>query len=248
MLESYYDIKNKECFEQLFGNLYIGKNPTKLASSFLVLKFNFSGLRTNEACDIFNANFHMILNSNMTLFMNRYKKELGCHFQDIDIKDDALGNFEILLNAVQLSDHKYVCDKGIARIFQTGITPVIMSEFTSGFNISEDITLNKKFWDMYGFKKSKIELLLNKTFGNRLQENIKEELIKRNFLKQKEKLNNSWNSLTIRDAFFNFPSDPQTLLSQISLELIVNNPTSQNEVNRQYQNSTNFQLIAKKSA
>src|SRR5690242_7830246 len=44
-LSSYYDIKNREQFEQLFQDLYIGKNPTPLVSEFLILKFNFAGLR-----------------------------------------------------------------------------------------------------------------------------------------------------------------------------------------------------------
>src|SRR5688572_8355968 len=33
-LSSYYDIKNKKRFGQLFQDLYIGKNPTPLASKF----------------------------------------------------------------------------------------------------------------------------------------------------------------------------------------------------------------------
>ncbi|CAG8479718.1 27147_t:CDS:2 [Gigaspora margarita] len=45
----------------------------------------------------------------------------------------------------------------------------------------------------------------------------------RKFLEQKEELNNSWDSL-IRDALLNFPSDTQTFPSQMSLDLIVNNP------------------------
>jgi hypothetical protein len=32
-----------------------------------------------------------------------------------------------------------------------------MAEFTSGFNISEDLALNEKFWDLYGFKKCEFE-------------------------------------------------------------------------------------------
>ncbi|RHZ76441.1 hypothetical protein Glove_197g113 [Diversispora epigaea] len=58
MLVSYYDIKNRECFEQLFGDLYIGKNITKLASSFFVLELNFSGLRTSMTYKIFEKDFH----------------------------------------------------------------------------------------------------------------------------------------------------------------------------------------------
>lgn len=29
MLENYYDINKKDKFEELFGDLYIGKNPTE---------------------------------------------------------------------------------------------------------------------------------------------------------------------------------------------------------------------------
>jgi len=46
MLEYYYDTKHKNKFETLFGNTYIGQNPTPLANSFRVLKFDFSGIDT----------------------------------------------------------------------------------------------------------------------------------------------------------------------------------------------------------
>ena len=42
MLAYYYDLNRKADFEHYFGNTDIGKNPTPLANSFLVLKFDFS--------------------------------------------------------------------------------------------------------------------------------------------------------------------------------------------------------------
>ena len=53
ILEYYYDLRQKHKFEKIFGKTYIGQNPTPLASSFRVLKFNFSGLdtRTNESSE-----------------------------------------------------------------------------------------------------------------------------------------------------------------------------------------------------
>jgi hypothetical protein len=48
MLSHYYDIKSADKFEQLFDDLYIGKHPTSKKSSYVVLKFNFSGLDTNS--------------------------------------------------------------------------------------------------------------------------------------------------------------------------------------------------------
>mgnify|MGYP005792537643 FL=1 len=52
-LENYYDIKKAEKFEKLYGETYIGKNPTKLKNSYHILKFNFSGIdTTNEETTI----------------------------------------------------------------------------------------------------------------------------------------------------------------------------------------------------
>ncbi|GAA0081065.1 AAA family ATPase [Clostridium sporogenes] len=36
MLENYYDINKKDKFEELFGDLYIGRRPTEGKNSFLV--------------------------------------------------------------------------------------------------------------------------------------------------------------------------------------------------------------------
>ncbi len=45
-LENYYDIKKKDKFDKLYGETYIGKNPTKLRNSYHILRFNFSGIDT----------------------------------------------------------------------------------------------------------------------------------------------------------------------------------------------------------
>ena len=47
-LENYYDLKKENEFEELFGNTYIGKNPTKLKNTYHILKFNFSGIDTSN--------------------------------------------------------------------------------------------------------------------------------------------------------------------------------------------------------
>ena len=46
-LENYYDLRKADKFEKLYGNTYIGKNPTKLRNSYHILKFNFSGIDTD---------------------------------------------------------------------------------------------------------------------------------------------------------------------------------------------------------
>ncbi|MDR0894634.1 MAG: AAA family ATPase, partial [Prevotellaceae bacterium] len=42
MLGAYYDILQKPRFDELFGNLWIGKHPTKNQGRFQVLRFDFS--------------------------------------------------------------------------------------------------------------------------------------------------------------------------------------------------------------
>ena len=48
VLENYYDKNKKESFEKLYGNTYIGKNTTKLKNSYCILRFNFSGINTEN--------------------------------------------------------------------------------------------------------------------------------------------------------------------------------------------------------
>ena len=47
-LEYYYDKNATEKFEKLFGETYIGKNPTQLKNSYHILRFNFSGIDTSS--------------------------------------------------------------------------------------------------------------------------------------------------------------------------------------------------------
>ncbi|MBF0243422.1 MAG: AAA family ATPase, partial [Desulfamplus sp.] len=42
MLENYYDVSKKDEFDQLFGHLAIGKNPTPFRNSYFIFKLDFS--------------------------------------------------------------------------------------------------------------------------------------------------------------------------------------------------------------
>lgn len=44
VLQHYYDVRTKDKFDELFGDLYIGKYPTCDRNSYLVLYLNFSGI------------------------------------------------------------------------------------------------------------------------------------------------------------------------------------------------------------
>ncbi|KZL88608.1 ATP-binding protein [Clostridium magnum] len=52
VLANYYDINEKDNFEKLFGETYIGKNVTREKNSYYILKFNFTGLNTDTKEDL----------------------------------------------------------------------------------------------------------------------------------------------------------------------------------------------------
>ena len=42
MLENYYDINKKDKFDEIFGKLYIGQNPTPEHNTYLIIRLNFA--------------------------------------------------------------------------------------------------------------------------------------------------------------------------------------------------------------
>ena len=51
--------------------------------------------------------------------------------------------------------------RGLERVFITGVSPVLMSDITSSYNVAEDIYLEPDFNDLCGFKESEIMAVLN---------------------------------------------------------------------------------------
>jgi hypothetical protein len=56
ILACYYNVNKADKFAQLFGNLYIGKNPTPEKNACAIMPFNFSGINTTSEDD-FKASF-----------------------------------------------------------------------------------------------------------------------------------------------------------------------------------------------
>ena len=71
-LEYYYDIAQEDKFEKLYGDTYIGKNPTKLKNSYHILRFNFSGIDTSNEESAING-FKESTTTSIYGFINRYK-------------------------------------------------------------------------------------------------------------------------------------------------------------------------------
>ena len=56
---------------------------------------------------------------------------------------------------------------GFDRVFITGVSPVVMSDITSGHNIAENLFLEPEFWDLCGFREEEVAETLSRIAGIR---------------------------------------------------------------------------------
>ncbi len=101
-LQHYYDLAYKDQFNDLFSDLYIGKNKTNLASSYFILKFDFSGIerKTNLEEDFFNE-------IKVTINSFRAKYNLDFKFRETNTAHSYLQNFLTKLEG-QSNNNVYV--------------------------------------------------------------------------------------------------------------------------------------------
>ncbi|MBF0413652.1 MAG: AAA family ATPase, partial [Desulfamplus sp.] len=90
ILECYYNIRQKDDFDRLFGDTYIGKNPTPLRNSFFVLHLDFSVVDPTGTIKDIEESFNLACNLKMDAMVGLCKE---C-FQDnitIDINNRQEG-------------------------------------------------------------------------------------------------------------------------------------------------------------
>ncbi len=73
MLAHYYDVDLKDRFDELFGMTDIGRNPTPLRNSFLVLQFDFSTVQVGTLAQI-ERNFWENVKGSVGCFAAKYGK------------------------------------------------------------------------------------------------------------------------------------------------------------------------------
>ena len=71
MLHAYYDIRQKDNFDMLFGNLWIGQHPTPLRNRFQVLHLDFS--QVGGTIDRLEEKFDSYLRVQLDAFMEAYR-------------------------------------------------------------------------------------------------------------------------------------------------------------------------------
>jgi hypothetical protein len=210
-LRNYYDINGKDEFEQIFGNLYIGKHPTPERNSYAIMEFDFSGLNTSSE-ETFAKDFSQAVQDAVYVFLTEYKhiipeaksllkqiekKDLGVNamtsaFNSVISKKlkiyviideyDHFANDLIAMGTLKGKDFyktmvaangmvrdfyeriKAATKKSVVyRTFITGISPVMLDDLTSGYNIAKILTLNPKYNEMLGFTHEEVKTLMVET-------------------------------------------------------------------------------------
>ena len=171
MLRYYYDIAEKDKFQELFKGLWIAEHPTD---------FSQIGGSVEDLPSKFNQYFGVMLDS----FMDRYA---ACYSERIVNavyqKEDADGKFAIIAAAAKNARHRLylIVDEydnftnavlnehgesvyhamthasgfyrdvfkkfkgNFDRILMLGVSPVTLDDLTSGYNIATSITMDARF-------------------------------------------------------------------------------------------------------
>ncbi|MEN9610567.1 MAG: hypothetical protein RLZZ628_1381 [Bacteroidota bacterium] len=102
-LHYYYGLQYQIAFDKLFGHTYIGKNPTRLANKYLVLRFDFSGINTANEQSTYDGFF-----SNVSKGIGHFL-EVYSDFFSKDQKKDILSEKEPNEILKTLLYHAYNC-------------------------------------------------------------------------------------------------------------------------------------------
>ena len=104
-LSCYYDVNKKDKFETLFQNTYIGKNPTKEKNSYHILKFNFSGIDTQDIESTMKSFKNEVLRK-IEDFITRY--ELDFYLNQEMEAEDIIGDLYIAFKNQKPNQKIYV--------------------------------------------------------------------------------------------------------------------------------------------
>ena len=210
VLSHYYDIRRASRFEQIFGDLYIGKNPTPQKSSYAIINFNFSGMDTSGE-EEFKTSFSQKIQNTVLSFVVAYRNffsDADILVQKINEEKPGIGALNLVFGLPELMqtklfviideyDHfandliamgsrqgddvyrRMVRANGMVRdfyetlkigttdvvdrIFVTGISPVMLDDLTSGFNISDNLTTKLRYNEMMGFTQEEVDALMYET-------------------------------------------------------------------------------------
>ena len=199
MLENYYDVAKADEFEEMFGDLAIGGNPTELRNSYYILRWDFSCVDTTG--DVYETKQALFDHINFSIkgFL-LYYRDYGFPEVEID-RDNGINSISSLISSVRKTPYpiyllideydnfantimmgvrhetsRYnalVHEEGVFRtlfktiksstsgsmfdrVFITGVSPVVLSDITSGYNIAKNIYFHPQFNDLCGFREEEV--------------------------------------------------------------------------------------------
>lgn len=95
-LEYYYSLLYKDQFEELFGQTWIGRNPTHLHNSFFVLHLDFSTVETDEM-GVMEKNFNHKVNLKLEALLKNHEKLFAGKII-INNLESASNNLQVLMD------------------------------------------------------------------------------------------------------------------------------------------------------
>lgn len=100
ILECYYNIRQKDDFERLFGHTYIGKNPTPLRNAFFVLHLDFSIVDPNGDISYIEKSFNHICNTAIQSVLRRYSQWFQDRATSFSLENRAAQNINDILTII----------------------------------------------------------------------------------------------------------------------------------------------------
>ena len=105
MLENYYDINKKDDFENIFGKLYIGQNPTPEHNTYLVIRLNFAVIV--GGLDDYQVGMDAYCNTHFNYFVDVYEHLLPKGTKEgLNSKKDAVEQLDYLCSQCKKSGQK----------------------------------------------------------------------------------------------------------------------------------------------
>ena len=203
-LAAYYDVLEKDNFDQTFGGLYIHEHATGQQGKYMILKFSFASVdsRRENVEDSFNFTVCEIIKRFIKRYKNYLPENAAEYMSDVkDVSNKALsklltltsdspykiyimideydnfantlfssdedaykvlthgdGFFRLFFNV--LKDMTSENNALIGRIFISGVSPLTLSDVTSGFNIALNLSIDSNLNDAMGFAESDVREML----------------------------------------------------------------------------------------
>ena len=105
MLQHYYDVRTRDKFDALFGDLYIGKHPTRDRNSYLVLYLNFSGI--SGELHNYRQGLDAHCNTSFDYFCDIYAEYLPKGIKEVlNEKAGAVEQLDYLYHQCELAGHQ----------------------------------------------------------------------------------------------------------------------------------------------